>query len=185
MKMCKIHDFSEIPDFQWNAPQKHQLNLWFNWCSGVGPGEAGSAQKTMEGARCVSLQQEAPETYWRSCFSWGFSPFRHRCEKPWYSYRNIEVSGVPFPAKSSFSWKSWFSVKFTDFRGNHRISQKTAIFTKILVSQKGAPRKHQEMVTFINGSGAGGGGSWIFTENMKILEILRKTQKCWKVTKLK
>ena len=44
----------------------------------------------------------------------------------------------------------------------------------MLVSQKGAPRKHQEMVTFIKGSGAGGGGSWIFTENMKILETLRK-----------
>ena len=117
-------------------------------------------------------------------FSWRFGPFRHRCEKPWYSYRNIEVSGVPFPAKSSFSWKSWISVKFTDFHENHRISPKTAIFTKMLVSQKGAPQKHQETVTFIKDSGAGGGGSWISTENMGILEILRKTQKSWKFTKM-
>ena len=115
-------------------------------------------------------------------FSWRFSPFRHRCEKLWYSYRIIEVSGVPFPAKSSFSWKSWFTVKFTDFREIHRIAPETAIFTKMLVSQKGAPRKHQETITFIKDSGAGGGGSWISTENMKILEILRKTQKCWKIT---
>ena len=61
-------------------------------------------------------------------FSWRFCPFRHRCEKPWYSYRNIEVSGVPFPAKSSFSWKSWISVKFTDFHENHRISPKNSDF---------------------------------------------------------
>ena len=107
-------------------------------------------------------------------FSWRFCPFRHRCEKPWYSYRNIEVSGVPFPAKSSFSWKSWISVKFTDFHESHWISQKNEIFTKVLVSQKGAPRKHQGNVAFIKDSGAGGGGSWIFTENVKILEILRK-----------
>ncbi len=104
-------------------------------------------------------------------FSWRFSPFRLQCEKPWYSYRIIEVSAVPFPAKSSFAWKSWFPVKITDFHENRRISPKTAIFTKMLVSQKGAPRKHQEMVTFIKGSGAGGGGSWIFAENMEILEI--------------
>ena len=30
---------------------------------------------------------------------------------------------------------------------------------------------------FIKGSGAGGGGSWIFAENMEILEIRRKWQK--------
>ena len=48
---------------------------------------------------------------------------------------------------------------------------------KMWVSQKGAPRKHQEMVTFIKGSGAGGGGSWTFAENMEILEIRRKWQK--------
>ena len=40
----------------------------------------------------------------------------------------------------------------------------------MLVSQKGAPRKHQGNVAFIKDSGAGGGGSWIFTENKKILE---------------
>ena len=113
-------------------------------------------------------------------FSWRFSPFRLQCEKPWYSYRIIEVSAVPFPAKSSFAWKSWFPVKITDFHENRRISPKTAIFTKMLVSQKGAPRKHQEMVTFIKGSGAGGGGSWVFAENMEILEIRRKWQKTQK-----
>ena len=68
-------------------------------------------------------------------------------------------------------------MKITDFHENRRISPKTAIFTKMLVSQKGAPRKHQETVTFIKGSGAGGGGSWIFAENMEILEIRRKWQK--------
>ena len=67
-------------------------------------------------------------------------------------------------------------MKITDFHENHRISPKTAISTKMLVSQKGAPRKHQETVTFIKGSGAGGGGSWIFAENMEILEIRRKSQ---------
>ena len=110
-------------------------------------------------------------------FSWRFSPFRLQCEKPWYSYRIIEVSAVPFPAKSSFAWKSGFPVKITDFHENRRISPETAIFTKMLVSQKGAPRKHQETVTFIKGSGAGGGGSWVFAENMEILEIRRKWQK--------
>ena len=65
-------------------------------------------------------------------------------------------------------------MEFTDFHENHRISPETAIFTEMLVSQKGAPRKHQGIVTFIKDSGAGGGGSWIFTENMEILEILRK-----------
>ncbi len=77
-------------------------------------------------------------------------------------------------------------MKITDFHGNRRISPETAIFTRMLVSQKGAPRKHQEMVTFIKGSGAGGGGSWIFAENMEILEIRRKwqkTQKSWNFTK--
>ena len=68
-------------------------------------------------------------------------------------------------------------MKITDFLENRRISPKTAIFTKMLVSQKGAPRKHQETVTFIKGSGAGGGGSWVFAENMEILEIRRKWQK--------
>ena len=177
MKLCKFHDSSEIPDFQWNAPQKHQEMVTFIKGSGVGPGEARSAQGPWRSTKCVSLQQETQTTYWLSCFAWRFSHFRHRCEKPWYSYRIIEVSAVPFPAKSSFSWKSWFPVKFTDFHENHRISPQTAIFTKMLVSQKGAPRKHQEMVTFIKGSGAGGGGSWILAENMEILEIRRKWQK--------
>ena len=44
MKMCKIHDFSEFPDFQWNAPQKHQEKVAFIKDSGVGPGGARSAQ---------------------------------------------------------------------------------------------------------------------------------------------
>ena len=119
-------------------------------------------------------------------FSWRFSPFRLQCEKPWYSYRIIEVSAVPFPAKSSFAWKSWFPVKITDFHENRRISPETAIFTKMLVSQKGAPRKHQETVTFIKGSGAGGGGSWIFAEtwqSWKSGENGRKTQKSWNSAK--
>ena len=68
-------------------------------------------------------------------------------------------------------------MKITDFHENHRIGPKTAISTKMLVSQKGAPRKHQETVTFIKGSGAGGGGSWVFAENMEIPEIRRKWQK--------
>ena len=183
MKMCKIHDFSEIPDFQSNAPQKHQEMVAFIKGSGVGPGEARFAQNPWRSTECMPLQQKTPTTYWLSCFAWRLSDCRHRCEKPWYSYRIIGFSAVPFPAKSSFSWKSRFPVKFTDFHDNHRISPKTAIFTKMLVSQKGAPRKHQETITFIKDSGAGGGGSWISTENMKIVEILRKTQKSWKFTK--
>ena len=43
--------------------------------------------------------------------------------------------------------------------------------------QWNAPQKHQEIVTFIKGSGAGGGGSWVFAENMEILEIRWKWQK--------
>ena len=102
-EMCKIHDFGEIPDFQWNAPQKHQVILWLNLCFGVAPGDARSARRPWRSTKCMPLQQKAPTTYWLSCFSWRFSPFRRRCEKPWHSYRNIGVSGVPFPAKSSFS----------------------------------------------------------------------------------
>ena len=130
MKMYKIHDFSGIPDFQWNAPQKHQEIVTFIKGSGVGPGEARSAQGPWRSTRCVSLQQKTPTTYWLSCFSWRFGPFRRRCEKPWYSYRIIEVSAVPFPAKSSFHgnhdflWNAQISMKITGFRQKPRFSRK-------------------------------------------------------------
>ena len=201
----KITDFCEIRGISWNCTEIHRIpwecvksviSVKFQISSGTrlrntkkslrlsrvlasGPGRL-DLHKNHEEVQNSKKKYAAPTENTKDIlsflFSWRFSPFRLQCEKPWYSYRIIEVSAVPFPAKSSFAWKSWFPVKITDFHENRRISPKTAIFTKMLVSQKGAPRKHQETVTFIKGSGAGGGGSWIFGENMEILEIRRKWQ---------
>ena len=133
----------EIPAFQWNAPKKHQLNLWFRWCSGVGAEGTGFALQTMESAELLSLQRSSTSDLLVFMISWELSPFCRRSGKAWYSYRIIEVFGVPFPAKSPFSWKSWYLVKFTDFRENQRISREFTIFTKMRISPKVAPRKPQ------------------------------------------
>ena len=61
--MCKIHDFSEIPDFQRNAPQKHQEKVAFIKDSGVGPGEARSAQNREKVQTVNHSDKKKPTTY--------------------------------------------------------------------------------------------------------------------------
>ena len=148
----KITDFCEIRGISWNFMEIHRIpwkcvksviSVKFQISSGThlrntkkslrlsrvlasGPGRL-DLHKNHEDVQNSKKKYAAPTETTKDIlsflFSWIFSPFRLQCEKPWYSYRIIEVSAVPFPAKSSFAWKSWFPVKITDFHESRRISR--------------------------------------------------------------
>ena len=149
----KITDFCEIRGISWNFMEIHRIpwkcvksviSVEFQISSGThlrntkeslrlsrvlasGPGRL-DLHKNHEEVQNSKKKYAAPTENTKDIlsflFSWRFSPFRLQCEKPWYSYRIIEVSAVPFPAKSSFSWKSWFPVKITGFHRKPRFSRK-------------------------------------------------------------
>ena len=130
MKMCKIRDFSEIPDFQWNAPQKHQGNVAFIKGSGVGPGEARFAQEPWRSTKCMPLQQETRRTYCLSCFHEGLVLFASSARNHGIPIGLLRFLRCHFlqnhhlHGNHDFLWKSRISTKIAGFHRKPRFSRK-------------------------------------------------------------
>ncbi len=120
----------EIPAFQWNAPQKHQWNLWFPWCSGVGAEGAGFARKTMGSADLWKVKWKVKSKFWFPWFRGKSAPFAAGAEKHGIPIGLLRFSGCHFlqnhrfHGNPGFLWNSRISVKISGFRGNPRFPRK-------------------------------------------------------------
>ena len=125
-----IHDFSENPDFQWNAPQKHQEMVTFIKGSGVGPGEARFAQKLWRSTKCMPLQQKTRRTYCLSCFHedlvlFASSARNHGIPRGLLRFLRCHfLQNHHLHGNHDFLWKSQISMKITEFPQKPRFSRK-------------------------------------------------------------
>ena len=130
MKRCKIHDFSEFPDFQWNAPQKHQEKVAFIKDSGVGPGGARSAQNREKVQTVNHSDKKKPTTYWLSCFHEDFVLFATGARNHGIPIGLLRFPGCHFlqnhrfHGNPGFLWNSRISVKISGLHGNPRFPRK-------------------------------------------------------------
>ena len=120
----------EIPAFQWNAPQKHQWNLWFPWCSGVGAEGAGFARKTMGSADLWKVEWKVRSEFWFPWFRGKSAPFAAGAEKHGIPIGLLRFPGCHFlqnhrfHGNPGFLWNSRISVKISGLHGNPRFPRK-------------------------------------------------------------
>ena len=182
MKMCKIRDFSGIPDFQWNAPQKHQGIVTFIKGSGVGPGEARFAQKPWRSTKCMPLQQKTRRTYRLSCFHEDLVLFASSARNHGIPIGLLRFLRCHFlqnhhlHGNHDFLWKSRISTKIAGFHRKPRFSRKCWFRRKARLENTKKRLRLSRVLAPAAGEVGFSRKTW---KSRKSGENGRKTQKSW------